>query len=462
MAVNTITLDIDGESMKLLEIAGRRVGKWASAPIDQSLVERGLFSSPELLGSQVKNLMNSSGIRGKGVITSLSGLFLISRILTVPRMKKGLDWETIQEAVLDVMPAEGLAASWQILDKKENYYRILVVWVPSDVSGATMRAMRAGGLTPKAIELRSIALARAVNKGQALIFNVDRLGYDFVIVDDGIPQVMLTNQIPDGFTTDDIVDAMARTMEQATSFYNSQNPEAPLATDTPLVLVGQLVEDPILKEKIQDLTSHPIEAFDPPLQLPPHLPASRYAVNIGLAIKAIQSSRASIANIKKLDIDLRYATKKREPMSLRRILPYAAVIFAIVLVFLLYNVTANAINDTEELKYELADYQMQVDLRRAQLNEVAVYREEVEQYNVIVRDSGYKITMLNLLEGTAPSGVQIKSIRITTNDFTISGTANTDDQLAYKIALEATGEFSKISLPTASSVGGNFTITIKK
>ncbi|MFC1994118.1 PilN domain-containing protein [Chloroflexota bacterium] len=462
MAVNIVTLDLDSTSIKLLEINGRRIGKWASAPLSQSLVEDGLFSSPELLGAEIRELMQSSGIKGTKVITSLSGLYLISRILHVRKDQKKLSWESLQEAAFEAMPSAGITPSWQVLDRNEDHDRIIVIGVPQDVLSAETRALKAGHLTPAAMDLKSIALTRAVNREQALIINVDSSGYDLVIVTDGIPKIMLADTIPNDTSAEDKAEYLVRSIGQATSFYDSQNIEAPLPNDTPLFLVGQLAEDPVIKEKVQELVPYNIEVFDPPLEVPAHLPKSRYAVNIGLALRVIRPSRNVGTRIKPIDIDVRHGAKKSEGLSLKRMAPYAAVLLGILLAALLYNLTSNALNATEELEYELAGYQMQVDLQKVNLNRVTLLKGEIAEYQAIVNERGHFINLLNLLEGIAPAGVQLTGVRVTKNDIDISGTADTDDQLSYKIALEDTGEFSKVSLPVASSEGGSFSIGVKK
>ncbi|GAJ20740.1 unnamed protein product, partial [marine sediment metagenome] len=102
--------------------------------------------------------------------------------------------EAVLEAARDKMPLsmDELYLSWQTITAGGEAQQVLVVGVPRDVIDAEMQALRAAGINPRTLDLKTIALARAVNKEQALILNIEPSSFDIIIVVNGIPEVMRT------------------------------------------------------------------------------------------------------------------------------------------------------------------------------------------------------------------------------------------------------------------------------
>ena len=83
---DVVTLDIDSTAIRLLETRGKVLKNWASASLESSEVATEEEASPEAepLGSVVKELMNSSGIKARDIADSVSGLYSVSRIVPMP------------------------------------------------------------------------------------------------------------------------------------------------------------------------------------------------------------------------------------------------------------------------------------------------------------------------------------------------------------------------------------------
>jgi type IV pilus assembly protein PilM len=460
LAKRIITLDIDGETIRLLEARGRRVDRWASAPLEPGLVDNGSIPAPEALGARVRALMQSSGIKGRTVIVSLSGHYSVSRVLTVSGTSRRSRWEDIRNAVMQAMPTGEITPAWQTLDDGKGEHQVLAVGVPRDLLAAEVQALREAHLTPGAMELKGVALARAVNRERAIIINGEPSSLDMVVVVGGIPQIMRTSARADNLPVEDSAERLITTLEMTVGFYNSSHPDSPLGEDTPLFLVGQLAEDPALAERVQAGVPFPIEAFAPPLELPAHLPLARYAVNLGLALRQIPVPKDSKEGMGRLDIDLLRGVRPHWRQRARGALPYGAILVALILILLLYSAASNAIGRTAELRAELLAVQAQVELRRTELNRVAGLKERIGEYESIIAGRGYLTDRLRLLEKSAPEGVELRSFSLSRTAIAVEGTAETYAlALAYTEALRGTGEFKRVELPRAGSEGGGFTVS---
>ena len=190
-----ITLEISSTDIRLLETSGRKVIKWASFSLEPSVFEEGVISDHQAFGAIVKQFMTSTDIRGRDVITSVSGLYSLSRIVTVPTpLGESVTQRAVLEAAEEVMPLseEELYLSWQVIGTGEGGQQVLVIGVPRDVVDSEVRALRSVGLNPRMLDLKGMALARAASREQALILNIESTSFDIIMVVGGLAEVMHT------------------------------------------------------------------------------------------------------------------------------------------------------------------------------------------------------------------------------------------------------------------------------
>ena len=83
MAKRIVTLEIDTTAIRLMETREGRVVKWASLSLEPTMTRDGVISDPGALSTAVKQLMDSSGIKARDVIASVSGLYSVSRVVAV-------------------------------------------------------------------------------------------------------------------------------------------------------------------------------------------------------------------------------------------------------------------------------------------------------------------------------------------------------------------------------------------
>ncbi len=289
MAKRIVTLEIDTTAIRLIETGDGKVVRWASLSLDPTLFEDGVISDPPALSAAVRQLMDSSGIRAKNVIASVSGLYSVSRIVAVPTPPGEVATRAaVLEAAEEIMPLsmDGLYLSWQTIASSEGPQQALVVGVPRDIIDAEVRTLRAAGINPRTLDLKALALARAVNKEQALILNIEPSSFDIIIVVNGLPEVIRTLAWqPDSLTEEERVEHLVMNLELTVGFYNSHHTDTPFDPATPFLITGQMSADPDLVEKLPARVGYPVESLAPPLECPKHMPVSQYAVNIGLALK---------------------------------------------------------------------------------------------------------------------------------------------------------------------------------
>ena len=432
--------------------------KWASLSLDPTMVEDGVISDPQALSAAVRQLMDSSDIKAKDVIASVSGLYSVSRIVAVSNPPGGVTTpEAVLEAATNIMPlpTDELYLSWQtIAAGSEGAQQVLVVGVPRDVLDAEMRALRIAGINPRTLELKTIALSRAVNKKQALILNIEPSNFDIIIVVNGIPEVMRTIAWQqDGFTEEDRVEHLAMNLELTVGFYNSHHLDTPLDPATPLLITGQISGDLDLMEKLPARVGYPVESLAPRLECPKHMPVSQYAVNIGLALKGrTPSKNLDEDSYVPPDINLLPETYKPWKPSARQVYFAGAIIAAIALLFPLYQLTSGAMGKTADLQAENTSLNNRLQLIQLEITNREPLKQAIGEYNTIVNMGGGFTEDLRVINSEAEElGIQVKSVAHDGKSITVDCQTEPESYIVFRdyvTALEESGRFATVTPPS--------------
>jgi len=469
MGGKVVTLDISSTTIRLMETRAGVIKRWADSPIEPSEIEWGAVSGEPGLGRMVKQLMASSGIRANKITTSISGLYTVSRILPMSNLPPA---PTTEEAILEisraVMPLsqDKLYFAWQTIGAEEGERQALLVGVPRDALDNELRALKAVGINPQVVELKTMALTRAVNKEQALILNIEPSSFDIIIVVNGVPEIMRT--IPwqqDNLTIEDTVEHLAVTLEMTVDFYNSHHLETPLDPATPLFITGQMSTEPALMEKMQDRLDYPVEPLAPPLECPAYLPVSQYAVNIGLALrKAASAKNSGQGRLLPLDINfLPEAYRPWRPTS-RQLYSVAVVVIAIALLFPLFDVASETIGKTASLQAEFDLLKVELERKQLEIKKREPLQKAIGEYQTIIDMGGNFTEDLVVIRSEAEKlGVKVGGITHEGGSIKITCQAyNYVTFREYLIALEESGRFTTPIPPPEGypyTTGGNIVLT---
>ncbi len=285
-----ITLNIEGISLRVLSFSGGRVESWVSVPFNPRFVRSGFVAEPDGLGQVIKGVLEEKRIGRGRVVCALTGLGSVSRVLTLPKVSKGDLGEVVTREARRVMgiSPETSQVFWQPLPGGEARQRVYVLAVPKEPVVSLVEAVRASGRRPWLVDLKPLALARAVNRRDAIIANGDGNSVEIVIIVDDVPTLMrcvfLGGEMLDSErATINLIEELTRSI----AFYNDTNRANPLPSDLPIYLTGEAAESPHLASTVASLTGRPVGSLMPPLPCPPELPLAEYMVNIGLVLRAL-------------------------------------------------------------------------------------------------------------------------------------------------------------------------------
>jgi len=411
-----VTIDISSTEIRLLETDGEKVTKWASRSLEPGIFEEDVLSDPVALSVAIKRLVASSGIGVRNMTAGVAGLYSITRIVLLSTPPgETITEESVLEAAADVMPVseEETYLSWRNVGAAEGGQQVMVIGIPRDVIDSEMQVLKAAGLNPRVLELKSIALARAVGREQALILNIEPSSFDIVIVADGITEVTRTTAWKSSeFSLEDKAEQLAIALELTIGYYNSHHTDFPLDRATPFFVTGQMSGDIALMENLQERVGRPSEPLVPPIECPSHLPVSQYAVNIGLALRGMVATRNPHERGYSFpDINLLPSTYKPWRPSTRQIYLFLAVIAAVILLFPLYQVTTDAMGKASILKTTYEAMTAELERRQVELRKRQPLHSAISRFNAIVNMGGGITEDIEVVNTIANElGVKVQSI----------------------------------------------------
>lgn len=446
-----ITLEISSNDIRLMETAGGRVLRWASRSLEPGIFEEEVVLDPQALSTAINQLMDSSGIKGKNVIASVSGLYSLSRMVIVSS-PGGVTRQAVLEAAMEVMPLseDELYLSWQTVAPVEGGEQVLVVGVPRDVLDSEVQALKATGITPRVLDLKAMALTRAVNREQALILNIQPSSFDVVVVANGVPEVMRTSAWQqDELTVEEKAEYLSIALELTVGFYNSRHPGLPLEPTTPLFVTGQMSGDLALMENLQARVEYPFEPFAPSLVYPEHLPVSQYAVNIGLALKGTAFAKSLGQSGYSLpDINLLPEIYRPWRPTTKHIYYFSGIVVAIALLLPLYQLTTSAMDETASLKTRYTAFNSSLERRKVEIRNREPLQGAIDEYNTIVGMGGGFVEDLRVITSLAEElGVGVQSINHAGSSIAFRCQALDNDYITFRdyiTALEKSGRFSSV------------------
>jgi len=466
-----ITLEITSTEIRLMETVGWRVIKWASCSLEPGMFEEGVISDPQALSAAIRQLMSSSGINGRNVTASVSSLYSLSRIVMVTTPpEEPVTRQAVLEAADEVMPLseDELYISWQTIATTEGGQQVLILGVPRDVIDSEVQALRMAGVNPRILDLKTLALARVVNREQAIILNIGSTSYDVVVIVNSIPEVMRTTAWQaDNLVAEDKAEVLAVALDLTVGFYNSHHPGFSLSLATPLFITGQTSGDLALMERLRARIEYPIEPLAPPLEYPEHLPVSQYAVNIGLALKESASSKNPSQDGYLLsNINLLPQVYRPWKPSARQIYFFLAIVAAIALLFPLYQMTTDMGSKTAILETRYNTVNNELERRKAIIKDREPLQAAIGQYSTIVGMGGGLIEDLQVITSLAEEfGIEVGSIRHTGSQITFHSQADSRIVfIEFVTALEKSGRFSTPVIPPTGYpwvIGGSITIQPK-
>ena len=268
----TVSLSIEGNSLRIISSSGKKIDKWDSVSFSPELVREGVITDTTGMAQIIRETLKERKLSTKNVRWALPSIGSTSQIITLPQVGKASLEATIQREArraLSVSP-ETTYLGWQLLPGAGTQQRVYAVAVPKDSLQGLIETCQIAGVTVEKIDLKSLALARAIDQKDAIIAHGEVNSVEMIIMIDSLPGLMRgiwlrEKDLDAGRLTALLLQQLASTIE----YYNDMNRSQPLPTSVPIYLTGEAALNPELSQRVSAISGRTIAPLKPPLSYPP-------------------------------------------------------------------------------------------------------------------------------------------------------------------------------------------------
>ncbi len=460
-----VAINLSNRNIKLVASQDGRIEKWATKTLPDGLIKDGRILQPQAVAEAINSLFNSLQLPRRQVIASLTGLSFTYRILQLPHLKPAKLAEAVERATRREIPVslDELYLDWKIISEKEQGIEVFVLGVPRSLIDELSQTMELAKIKLTAVDIKALALSRAVGQANALIVDFEPDCFDITIISGGVP-VTLYPVIPrsrDANPEDKVsqlIDELGRTL----NFYNLTHKDNPITAGTPVLLAGELADKPSISEIISRSMGRPVQAVAPRLKVPVDFPIASQAGNLGLILKNNQRNslpKGDSEGYHEINVDLLAVRRriKSHRVSLRRLLPPVAIVLIIVLVIPVSLLRHKTAAETNTLQTELNRVssnllQKRQTLAEAKDTETAIAEltsqtEALQLEREQISGKGKLSADINFIINKLPSEVDIKALTSNAREIVLDGqAASRADIFEYAHGLEEDGKFSEVRI----------------
>ena len=273
----TVTISVDEDSVRLVVFEGRKVVGWATlaATTDGAV--------GETLAERIAAHLRRMGVHRARFVADLPLTAAIVHEMQLTRVPRGLIGQVVRTEMADALPfsPDETQMYWQAR-KEGDVQHVLTTAVLTAAVQERLNALASDGTRPRALYLRSIALAHATGLADGVIIQAELARVDLIFMHRRLPLFVHHADLADTLTDE----TRARRIVEAVSLmqgYVLDSRVAQLAGSMPLLMTGSLATYEGLRDEIVRTLGQEVVVHAPTVAAPAHFPALDYVVNIGLA-----------------------------------------------------------------------------------------------------------------------------------------------------------------------------------
>ena len=465
-----LTVNIEDNSLKITSVRGKRVTFAIEGPLEPGWVENGVVKEKAQVAQVISALLAQNRIKEKECMACVSGIQSIYRVAYVPTLDPALLAEAAKKEMERAIPVplDSLYTSWTAIRMSAVETALCMVGLPFDNVNSVMETLKSVGLQPKYLELKPLAVSRVIDEKKAIVLNAQPAGFDIIIVNDGLAELIRSLPFPSLTMSEGDKAAMVKEeVERTVNFYNSGHPNSPLNNQTFCILSGSL------REKLSTMLVCPSKPPPGLLFYPQGQDENTFIANTGLAMRTINKLTRVDISVLPQTAAARERAGGRPGFNLAPVVALAVCAAAVLGMWAVNNAAegetlklqlqmnekTKVLSDAQKLyrertdkdAKELADYKLVVDTYSGPIKYVA------ESRGLVNTDIGAVIAPL-------PGSMYLTSIAVSTGKIVLAGSAPSEEILLnYARDLRAGGRFKLVmisSITNSSFIEVDFTMTL--
>ena len=466
MAEKVKALYFEDDSIKLLIAKGRKVEHWASLPLDPGLVVGGVIIDENKVATKVKEIfatIKHSPVAGGGkLVVGLSGRDSLYRVISLPVVEKSILAEAIRREAGRVLPVslDQLYLAYQSIPGNENETRVFLAAFPKKATDVLIKTMRLAGMMPRVLDLAPLALCLSLNEPRAIIADAHLDSLNIMVITERVPQVIrsLSLQSEEKAISENMM-SISEEFSRTVAFYNSSHQQAPLDSDVPVFVSGDLAKAPESWTALVGKLNSKVAVLPSAIQYPEDFPVNDFIVNLGLATKELALDKEP-GNYSLVNLNAIPATALPKPINPFRIIVPVVAVLGLVGLYYMWNTLQTTKKDTARIQSQETQKQNQIQSSQqaiaALTEQNRVARTQIQpivdaakvfttKLDGITAARSLTDSEVHQIIALQPPSVSLNGMTYNASSKSVVGFSNTAaDILGYAQALRDTGAFTTV------------------
>lgn len=285
-----VTLVVENEVVRLMGVHRGSVTRWGSAPIPPNTVVGGAVADEVALAGVLERLWGSQTQQSPAprdtLLLAISGHHVTSRVVALEGVNQAsaADLEAVARAAL---PDPDSYLAWQVVGPSTQP-SLFAVAAPASLIEGYLQVLKRAGLGAMAVDVKPLALIRAVGQRHGIIVDGERALGSIIVVDEALPRHIRFPMLQAALlaSPEEKITRLAEVLHDLFVEVNRGGGQA-LHPGLPVYLTGSLADHALLRDVVQEVLGHPLGRVAPGIALPPDMPVSQFMTNIGLALKQV-------------------------------------------------------------------------------------------------------------------------------------------------------------------------------
>jgi type IV pilus assembly protein PilM len=465
----TVSLYIDDSSLRLMVTQGQHIKKSASLKLEPGLVKGSIVIQEAEVAARIRQLLKSQKVNTRKIILGFSALHSLTRPATLPQLPKSMLAEAVAREARRVLPVplDQLYLSWRPIPCPKGRTQVFMVAVPRKAVDSLMKTLREAGLTPYRMNIKPLALTGVAPVNTCVFVDVQPAEFDIIVMVNEIAQPIRTITFPvEEISWEQKINMITSDLDRTLKFFDTNNPEKPLAPDVPIYVSGELTGKPDLHKQLSTNMQRPVVELSPRLKGLAPIDTAPYMVNIALSFKAPAFGRKADSPL--ANLNLLPAPYQPKPMSINRIVAIPGTTAIIGLVVPMLMLMQSSSSNIKALQSEIYATNQIINQKTAQRQELKNTVAGLEKQLTDIKSTSDKFQKtLSYLDNSqqtvqgdliaalnrASMNISLDSIAESEGNLTISGSAPQEsDILNYAREMDITGRFTATTVASMTIV----------
>ena len=277
-----LAIDLSGSLLKVVEGAVGGPIRCGSGGVPSGAMAGGKVVDPGGVGMALRQLLARTEVTETRAFVAASDAIATFRVLTLPA---GQTDQQVAAAVAKELPLdpERLDTQWLELHSA-NEHRLVyaAAWDRSLVRGIT-DAVRAAGVEPEVVDLKSACIARAVVEPSCVVVDVSSDPAEIVLIDNHVPQVWHSVTAA-AMQEEDLGAAVSPALRSIFRFYKRRR-DSGFGPGSPIFIASEQRPPEDALASLRAEFDHPVQLLPAPPRIPDHVRHATYLTCLGLIMR---------------------------------------------------------------------------------------------------------------------------------------------------------------------------------